>query len=100
MKRRKVVVSPEARDDLLGIYEWIADSAGTQTAIDLMERLENFCLRLDLASERGHLRDDIRPGLRIVGFERRATIAFSVSDDQVTILRMFWRGRDWERDFE
>jgi plasmid stabilization system protein ParE len=44
-------------------------------------------------------RDDIRPGLRVVGFERRATIAFRVEDDRVTILRIFHGGRDWQGSF-
>ena len=37
-----------------------------------------------------------RPGLRIVGFERRVTIAFSVDEGTVTILRLFYGGQDWE----
>jgi toxin ParE1/3/4 len=49
-----------------------------------------------LGSERGHRRDDVRPGLRIVGFERRITIAFTVSAEDVTILRIFYAGRNWE----
>ncbi len=37
-------------------------------------------------------------GLRIVGFERRVTVAFTVSEDRVTILRLFYGGRDWARE--
>jgi hypothetical protein len=33
-----------------------------------------------IAGERGTSRDDLRPGLRIVGYQRRATIAFHVDD--------------------
>ncbi len=50
-----------------------------------------------LGSERGDRRD-VRPGLRIVGFERRITIAFAVSADDVTILKVFHAGRDWEKE--
>lgn len=50
------------------------------------------------ASERGQLRNDIRPDLRIVGFERRVTIAFSVDAEHVTILRVLYGGRDWEAE--
>jgi toxin ParE1/3/4 len=46
--------------------------------------------------ERGCRRDDIRPGLLIIGFERRFPVAFSVSHERVTILRLFY-GWDWER---
>jgi toxin ParE1/3/4 len=35
-----------------------------------------------------HERDELRPGLRILGFERRAVIAFLVNADSVTILRI------------
>lgn len=62
-------------------------------------RIDTCCLELDLASERGHLRDDVRPGLRIVGFKRRVTVAFSVDHDHVTILRVFYGGQDWEDAF-
>lgn len=101
MKTRAVVFSPEARDDLITLitlYDWIADAAGTQTAIGYLERLEKYCMGFAQASERGHSRSDIRPNLRITGFERRITIAFSVDADCVTILRLFYGGRDWEID--
>ena len=44
--------------------------------------------------ERGRQRDDLRPGLRIVGFERRVSIAFHVSPDTLVIDRIFYGGRD------
>lgn len=96
MKRRGVVFSPEAKDDLINLYDWIASRAGPAVAISYIERIEVFCQGFDLASERGQLRGDIRPGLRIIGFERRITIAFSVSKEQVTIFRLFYGGREWE----
>jgi toxin ParE1/3/4 len=42
-------------------------------------------------------RDDIRPGLRTIGFERRATIAFQVKRAEVVIVRIFYGGQDYER---
>jgi toxin ParE1/3/4 len=83
----------------LKIYDWIADAANPAVAMSYIERLEAWCLGFDLASERGHRRDDVRSGLRIIGFERRATIAFAVEEDRVTILRLFQGGQDWERVF-
>jgi toxin ParE1/3/4 len=61
-----------------------------------IERIESYCLGLDLGGERGTRRDDIRPGLRIVGFERRVTIAFHVDRRTVTINRIVYAGRDVE----
>ncbi|MEJ0096792.1 MAG: type II toxin-antitoxin system RelE/ParE family toxin [Bauldia sp.] len=96
MKRRSVVFAPEAANDLLRLYEWIADAAGPSIAIEYIDQLEAYCLGFDLASECGILRDDIRPGLRIVGFKRRMTIAFTVDEKIVTVLRVFYGGQDWE----
>ncbi len=47
-----------------------------------------------MVGERGTLRDDIRPGLRTVGFERRMTIAFHVESKRVVIDRVLYAGRD------
>lgn len=99
MKERRIVFAPEALDDLVGLYDWITQEASPAVAIGYIERLEAFCQRLSIGSERGHLRADIRPGLRIVGFERRLTIAFVVGSEAVTILRIFAAGRDWETTF-
>jgi toxin ParE1/3/4 len=96
MKRRAVVLSPEAQGDLLRLYDWIAGVAGSTVAIRYIDRLEGCCLRLDTASERGRRRDDICAGLRIIGFEKRVTIAFTIEEDNVTILRLFYGGQDWE----
>lgn len=54
-------------------------------AFDDTERLRMFCERLQHGAERGSMRD----GLRIIGFERRVTIAFVAEEDRVTILRLF-----------
>ena len=96
MKRREVIFAPEALEDLVALYDWIADAAGPATALGYIERLEAYCLGFDLASERGQARENIRPGLRVVGFERRVTIAFSVDDVTVTILRLLYGGRQNE----
>ncbi|MFZ1682121.1 MAG: type II toxin-antitoxin system RelE/ParE family toxin [Rhizobiaceae bacterium] len=98
MKSRTVFFSPEALEDLEHIYDWIADAGSPNAAMAYVQRIESACRSLDLASNRGQARDDIRPGLRTVGFERRLTIAFTVGSESVTILRIFAGGRDWEGD--
>ena len=95
MRHRAVEISDEARDDLIGLYEWIAQAAGPGIALSYIERLETYIQSFDMASERGHLRDDIRPGLRIIGFEHRVTVAFTVEERRVIILRMFYGGQNW-----
>jgi toxin ParE1/3/4 len=43
--------------------------------------------------------DDLRSGLRTVGFRRRVTIVFSVSADVGTIVSVFHGGRKFEALF-
>jgi toxin ParE1/3/4 len=94
VEKRKVILSPEALGDLEALYDHIATDSGPLRAIGYIERIESFCRRFELAGQRGHARDDIRPGLRIVGFERRITIAFHVDAKTVTIDRILYGGRD------
>ncbi len=95
MRSYEVVLSSDAREHLLRLYEWIADAASPPIALKYLERIETYLNTFDQAPERGTRRDDIRPGLRVVGFERRLSIAFSVSDTRVTIQRIFYGGQDW-----
>ena len=96
MKERRVVFSPESESDLIELYDWIAAQASPQVAMGYLGRVETFCSRLGVGSERGHRRDDVRSGLRVIGFERRLTIAFTVDNETVTVLRVFTAGKNWE----
>lgn len=98
MIRRTVGLAPQAEDDLALLYDWIAESASPSVALAYTDKLKAFLQNLDIGSERGTPRDDIQLGLRILGFRRRVTIAFTVTNDRVIILRLFYRGRDWQGD--
>lgn len=50
--------------------------------------------------ERGTKRDDIMPGLRTIGFERRATIIFRVLKTRVEIVSIAYGGQDYERELK
>lgn len=96
MRLYRVVLSPEAKGDLLDIYDWVADRASPAVALAYVERIEAHLQGFEHGAERGHRRDDLRPGLRVAGFERRVTIAFTVEGDRATILRLAYGGRDLE----
>ena len=66
---------------------------------DYISRIEAACMALATFPERGTKRDDLEPGIRTIGFERRATIAFRVEDNTVRIVRVFYAGRDYEAHF-
>ncbi len=97
MKLRTVEYSFRSEQDGAWIFDTVARAAGRDVALAYLTRIRDFCDRLAYASERGTRYDHIMPGLRIVGFERRVTVAFTVSEDRVTILRLFYGGRDWAR---
>lgn len=94
MKAYQVTFSELARRQLFEIYDYIADQADPITALGYIERIEAYCRGFSTIAERGTLRDDLRPGLRLVGFERRVTIAFAVAGDQVVILQILYGGRN------
>jgi toxin ParE1/3/4 len=97
MKRFRISFRPLAEADLFGLYRHIAKQAGYETAGAYIDRIEAACTALETLPERGTRRDDIRPGLRTMGFERRATIVFQVKRAEVVIVRIFYGGQDYER---
>ncbi len=42
--KRRVVFAPEAQDDLLSLYTYIANQSGPSTAIGYINRIERYCL--------------------------------------------------------
>jgi toxin ParE1/3/4 len=77
----RIEFSPEALGDLIDLYDYIALRDGAERAIRYIDRIEACCANFSVFPERGIRRDDLRPGLRILGFERRAVITFLVSAD-------------------
>ena len=59
-----------------------------------IERIEAVCQDLSTFPDRGTRRDELFPGLRIIGFERRIAIAFHIEPKTVTIDRILYGGRD------
>ncbi|OLP53979.1 recombinase [Rhizobium rhizosphaerae] len=95
---RPVLFSPEAITDLSDFLDYLVPLAGEAIARRTVDRLINHCRESSLFPERGQAYDDIRPGLRIVGYRRRASIAFVVMTDRIMILRIFIGGRQIRLD--
>lgn len=85
---------PAAIADLEQIYHSIAEQAGRQRAGAYIDLIEAACMALATFPERGTVRAQIYPGLRVIGFERSASIAFVVKGGVVDILRVLPRGMD------
>jgi toxin ParE1/3/4 len=97
MKTYEIRFRPLAEADLFGLYRYIAKEAGREVAGAYIDRIEAACMALASFPRRGTRRDDIRRGLRTIGFERRATIVFRVKRTEVVIVRVFYGGQDYAR---
>lgn len=100
MKNYNVTWRPQARGDLLALYEWIADQADPDTAYEYVSKIEAHAAALCTYPERGTARDDLAPGVRTVPYRRRTVIAYRVMDDMVEVLAIAHAGRDLGRVFE
>ncbi|TNM65784.1 type II toxin-antitoxin system RelE/ParE family toxin [Aliirhizobium smilacinae] len=93
-----VVFSPAASDDLEDLFIYLAPEMGLREAREYVRKIKAYCLGFSTFPQRGMLRDDLWPNLRLVGYRRRATIAFQVRGDVVRIARIYHRGRDIDAD--
>jgi plasmid stabilization system protein ParE len=78
MKRYTVVFTPRAERQLDRLYSFIAGQSGTARAEHFVGALMADCLSLSTFPESGARRDDIRLNMRVKGFRRRVSIAFSI----------------------
>ena len=95
----RVLFTVSAERELDRFHRYIADRAGEAIADGFVDRIVTFCRGFSTFPLRGQARDDLLPGLRTVGFERRATIAFMVTSEAVLIEGVFYGGRDFEAHF-
>ena len=92
----RVVFTPEAEEQLAALYGYIAVAASPDIAARYTEAIVSYCESLCTFPHRGTLRDDVRAGLRITNYQKRAVIAFDVGAEQVSIIGVFYGGQDYE----
>lgn len=94
---RRVVYSPRAQQQLTDLYLWIAEQSGfPDRAEGFVAAILTYCDGLTDFPMVGVARDDLRPGLRTIGFRRRVVIAFAVTHETVEMLGVYYGGRDYE----
>lgn len=96
---QRVIFSPRAEAQLVKLHADISERSAPSIGERYTAAIVEYCLSLSTFPRRGTRRDDIRPGLRTLGYRRRATIAFEVTDDGVNILGVYYGGQDYEADF-
>jgi toxin ParE1/3/4 len=92
----RVVFTPEALDQLAALYQYIAVAASPAIALRYTDAIVSYCESLSIFPHRGTVRDDIRMGLRVTHYKKRAVIAFAVDTEWVYIIGVFYGGQDYE----
>lgn len=94
---RTVVYSPRAKQQLTELYLWIVEQSGfPQHATGYVSAIIDYCDALAEFPYRGVARDDLRPGLRTIGFRKRVMIAFAVHAETVEVLGVYYGGQDFQ----
>lgn len=89
----------EAAQQLEDPENYIADQGSLAVASAWAEAIVTCCESLQSFPNRGVLRDDIRPGLRVTHYRWSAIIAFAVIGQTVYVLGVFYSGQDYETVF-
>jgi len=96
----RIVFSERSRQQLLELYDFIADSSSPESAYRFTSELSQHCRSLADFPFRGASYNHVHQSLRTLVFRGRVTITYSVDTDTVTILGIFYAGRDWQRELE
>ena len=94
----RVIFSPRAEAQLVKLHSDIGEKAAPEVGERYTTAIVKHCLGFSTFPHRGTRHDDIRPGLRTLGYRRRVTIAFEVTSDTVNILGVYYGGQDYEAD--
>lgn len=81
----RVNYSPDTEQDMVAIFRWIADQSSSQTAERFVMAIYDYCDDLADFPLRGRARDDLAPGLQVLGFRKRAVIAFTALENKAKL---------------
>jgi plasmid stabilization system protein ParE len=90
----RVVVTPEARNQIDGLHSYVAAEASAAIAGRFVDGIVDHIATLQEFPNRGTPRDNLRSGLRTLAWRRRVTIAFVVEERDVVVIGVFYGGRD------
>jgi toxin ParE1/3/4 len=96
----KVEFTSLAERQIEDLYNYIADHSSERIAEEYVARIVSSCMKLRDFPRRGTKHDDILPGLRTIGFDRRVTIAFLVLEESVLIEGIFYGGQEFSASFD
>lgn len=71
-------------------------SGSVDRAAGFTDRIVARCARIGDAYRGGVARDDLGPGIRLVPFEKTAVVLYRVEETAVSIVSIFYGGRDYD----
>jgi len=96
----RIHYTPEARQQLHHIDEWITAKASAETARRFVSAILDHIDGILVFPLAGTARDDVRPSLRTTTFRKRTLVAYEVDDSSgelvVNVIGVFHGGQDWE----
>ena len=97
MSRYAVRIRAQAHQDIRDIFDWIvSESDYPPIAENFVNRIYDLCGTLGEFPLKGRARDDLKRGVRMLTFERKAVVIYRVLVGEVEVLNIFHGGRDWE----
>lgn len=90
----KVRLTLAAQRDIDKLLTYLVPRAGEAVAHGYIGRVKAFLRGFETFPKRGTVRSETREGLRVIGFERSLSIAFTVDEDTVYILRVLTKGQE------
>jgi toxin ParE1/3/4 len=97
MQHYRVRLMPAAIADIQDLYVYIRGQSSADVARGYIDRILAFIDGFETFPERGIQHHEIRAGLRMVGFERRVTVAFVIEGDEVVVLNVLYAGRQFPK---
>ena len=93
MKVYPIVVSAFAENQLRAIGAIVVRRDGDRAADRFIDRILGEIQKLEVFPERGTVRHEIGPGIRVIGVHRSVDLAFVVHEDFVEVLRVTYAGQ-------
>jgi len=97
MQQYEVYFSRKAEQQIEALENYIADATSAEVAARYVDALIEYCDGFSCFPHRGNVRNDVKDGLRITHFRKRAVIAFYIEGTKVTILGIFYGGQNYEK---
>ena len=97
-RKGRAIWSPEAFQDLDGIWDYYQRVAGRNTAEKIVRRIGEIIITIEEHPFAGRERNELRPGLRSLA-ARPHVVFYRVKDDAPQIVRILDGRRDVEEIF-